>query len=114
MSGFLAPTRRSLYQFLAIDPEIFPLIATVSVIFGAAGFVAGQKTTTVDSSKWVRLTPNGYPWSSDEDTGAIYKYKFYKYGDPGAETLAAPGAMVEHLVRVHAPKDKVPQQLLAE
>ncbi|KAG0184055.1 hypothetical protein DFQ28_000216, partial [Apophysomyces sp. BC1034] len=97
MSGFLAPTRRTLFQFLSIDSEIFPLIATVSVGFGAAGYLAGHKVGTVDSEKWVRLAPNAYPWSS-EDANAAYKYKFYKYGDPGAETLTAPGAMVEHLV----------------
>lgn len=87
MSGFMVPTQgRSLLRFFAIDSEIFPLIATVSLTAGAAGYFAGTRQRSSDRN--VVLAQDGHPWSMSNTDGS-YKYRFYKHGDPKAETLVS-------------------------
>src|SRR6185369_15662072 len=53
------PRVRSLWRFLAIDPEIYPLLGVVMATFGAAGYMLGKNAATVNSenSKTERSVP---------------------------------------------------------
>lgn len=119
MSGFLAPTRQKVIQFLAIDKEIFPMLAAVSLTTLTAGFVAGEKIQQYNSERNVSVAEGGYPWddtASEHATSSdhiVYKYKFHKNGNPEGPLMTAPPAMVEYQVPVHLPKDQIPKQMLA-
>ncbi|KAG9284987.1 hypothetical protein G9A89_009797 [Geosiphon pyriformis] len=131
------PKSRNLMRFLAVDPEIYPLMGVLLTIFTAVGYMAGRKVTSVKSESGVRLANHRpYPWHPlDEDeqrdgssskngtqekgregggSNRDFKYRFYKYGDPNDEVLEAPSAINKHKINVKMPKDKIPDGMKDE
>ncbi|OZJ02209.1 hypothetical protein BZG36_04716 [Bifiguratus adelaidae] len=105
MSGFFAPQAgRSLRQFLATDPEIFPLMGVLGAMIGTAGYMLGHKRMSVTSESNVRMATNDarYPWQQAEPEEFAYRYHIY--GDSKQPVVAAPSAIVQHSVEIQVPK----------
>jgi len=114
---------RSIWRFLSIDPEIYPLMGILATTFGVAGYMMGRKGANVNQEKNVKLANEPFPWhagtsnqgsgdSTEEGEGsksrgqdALYKYKYHKFGDPTQEAIKAPSADISHTVQVNVPKD---------
>ncbi|CAI2183695.1 6208_t:CDS:1 [Funneliformis geosporum] len=110
---------RSLWRFLSIDPEIYPLLGVLATTFGIAGYMVGRKAANTNQESNVKLaTHEPFPWHAgtsnqgrgdstggSNDGGQDYKYKFHKFGDPNQEAIKAPSADTSHIVQVKLPKD---------
>src|SRR5581483_7852244 len=89
---------RSVWRFLSVDPEIYPLIGVLAGIAGAGGYMLGRKGTVPSSEHNVKLSKDGaHPWhpSNQEDQDSEYKYKFHKHDNPD-EIVKAPSAVTSH------------------
>ncbi|CAG8787413.1 18007_t:CDS:2, partial [Racocetra fulgida] len=94
---------RSLLRFISVDPEIYPLIGVLTAITGIAGYTAGHKATTNDENN-VLKPANAYPWQHQHGS-ANYKYRYHQHGDPSEPVFEAPNAIIEHRIKVTAPKE---------
>jgi hypothetical protein len=111
VGGGIARTR-SIWRFLSVDPEIYPLIGVLAGTFGVAGYMMGRKGSVPNSENNIKLSKNEtFPWhsSNSEGQGVDYKYKFHDLSKPD-EVLKAPSAVATHTVQVDVPKD-VAQQI---
>ena len=108
VGGGIARSRSSLWRFLSVDPEIYPLVGVLAGIFGAAGYMMGRKGTVPNSEHDIKLARNQtYPWHTSNqghDQDPDYKYRFHKRDNP-EEIVKAPSAVVSHTVQVDVPKD---------
>ena len=98
---------RSVLRYLAVDPEIYPLVGILAGVAGAAGYMLGRKGTAPNPEDSVKLSKvEAYPWHStnQEDHKSEYKYKFHKHDNP-EEIVKAPSAVASHTVQVDVPKD---------
>ncbi|CAG8434185.1 8471_t:CDS:1 [Funneliformis mosseae] len=102
---------RSVWRFLSIDPEIYPLLGVLATTFGIAGYMMGRKAANTNEEKNVKLAKHEpFPWHAgtsggSNDGGQDYKYKFHKYGDLNQDPIKAPSADTSHIVQVKLPKD---------
>ncbi|KAK9712364.1 hypothetical protein K7432_007200 [Basidiobolus ranarum] len=100
-----APRSRSLWRMLTIDPSNIPLLAVMSGVFGAVGYMAGRKGQNAVPDKNIRLaTDNSHPWHQDDPKDGDYKYKYKKGAHPDGEELHAPSAV--NVTHVTAKLDK--------
>src|SRR4030081_236056 len=92
---------RSMWRFLSVDPEIYPLVGVVAGIFGGAGYMIGRKGAVPNSENNIKLSKDGaFPWHgvNNEEHGD-YKYKFHNPNNPD-EVVKAPRADITHQIQV--------------
>ncbi|KAK9768101.1 hypothetical protein K7432_001548 [Basidiobolus ranarum] len=110
-----APRTRSFWKVLTIDPSNAPLLAVVSGIFGAAGYMLGRKSQNAVPDQNVRLAANNpYPWNQEDPNDGDYKYKYQRNARSDGEEVHAPSAVNGTHVNAKIDKsthDKLPSSL---
>ncbi|GBC07203.1 hypothetical protein RclHR1_07300005 [Rhizophagus clarus] len=99
---------RSLWRFISVDPEIYPLMGVVAATFGFSGYMLGHKASVRSPEDSVRLAKDkAFPWHADGDgeQNGDYKYKYHRSGNPEKEVIKAPAADIAHTALVDLPKD---------
>jgi hypothetical protein len=99
---------RSLWKFVSVDPEIYPLMGVLAATFGFSGYMLGHKASVRNPEDSIKLAKDKtFPWHADrnEQNDGDYKYKYHKSGDPEKEVLKAPAADIAHTALVDLPKE---------
>lgn len=98
---------RSLWKFVSVDPEIYPLMGVVAATCGFSGYMLGHKATITNPEDSVKLAKDQtFPWHADgNEQNRDYKYKYHKSGNPEEEVIKAPAADIAHTALVDLPKD---------
>ena len=102
---------RSLWRFISVDPEIYPLMGVLSATFCFAGYMLGRKAANHSPENTINLTKDKpFPWHANGGEGVSsgeqndYKYKYHKFDNP-EEIVKAPAADIAHTAIVDLPKD---------
>ncbi|RIA80399.1 hypothetical protein C1645_838786 [Glomus cerebriforme] len=97
---------RSVWRFLSVDPEVYPLLGVLGTICGAGGYMLGRKAVIPSAEHNIKLaTHQSFPWhNTEENDGEDYKYKYHKDGNPN-EIVKSPSADITHIAKVDLPKD---------
>ncbi|CAG8784635.1 18496_t:CDS:1, partial [Acaulospora morrowiae] len=100
---------QSILRYLAVDPETYPLMGVLAVIFGVAGYTMGRKFTRVDKDKDVDAnavnvlkTPRTYYWHRSTGYG---KPSNMNDKDSRESSLNSPAPPSEYKIRVNLPND---------
>ncbi|CAG8490309.1 5114_t:CDS:1 [Diversispora eburnea] len=122
--GFIR--HRRLWRFFSVDPEIYPLIGLLSVMFASAGYMMGRKATNNEENNilkasqaypWQHINEEGRPGDGRNHEGKDYKYRYHANSDPSQPTYTAPSAVNEHRIRLRLSKDvaeKLPKSMVVD
>lgn len=81
----ITPAKRTLFKFLKVDPETFPLMGFLSMTTFGLGYWSAQKLNWINDDENVRIAEE--PWAKDTPPNAAYKYKYYEHGNPKGKLM---------------------------
>ncbi|CAG8623569.1 3567_t:CDS:1 [Acaulospora colombiana] len=120
---------QTIMRYLSVDPETYPLLGMLAVIFGAAGYMMGRKFSSPNDKNMDNLlkTPRAYPWQRvtnttspvvrNESKGEEYKYRYQRFLDHNDGTLSSPSVISEYKIRGRFSKevlDKLPKNMVKD
>ncbi|CAG8623759.1 9953_t:CDS:1 [Paraglomus occultum] len=107
------PRMRSIWRFLAVDPEIYPLLGVLMATFGAAGYMLGKNAATVRNDDAKRLmSERPIPFRVDARSNipgvspsGNFRYSYHRSREDNAAQVPPPSAVTEHEVKVNVPEE---------